>query len=301
MSEQPATQPQGARPKILYQIAGDANQEVNLLGMRDRIRNGTLQPADEVAVVGTDLWKPASDYPELTRYFALLQRAVSAAAPQPVTPLASRILPGIAYPFTSLSSIAVVFIIPAARLILPLLSIVFALLGMVYMCGVIRKSSEGQTRAPSLAEVGGAGEWAVGLYRVIAVTLISAWPVFLLGVLMVTGLARSIFLFPVALIVMMLYFPASLATVALWKNIKMALSIQQIFRFIGVLGGDYYAVIGIWIVMLIVVGVVNVLMRSVLADQARLLALIDLAASTWISLYASHLLGWAIHRHRDQL
>jgi hypothetical protein len=306
MSEGPARPQQGARPEIFYQVAGDARQQVNLVGLRDRIRGGALQPTDEVAVVGTDLWKPASQYAELARYFALVQRApqaASAAVQQPAAPMGSRILAGAVYPFSSVSSAVVIAVASLSSLVMPLLSIPFALLGSVYAMGVIRKSSEGQTTPPTLAEVGGPLQWIVGILQIIAVTLISAWPVILVSILVFMGLVRSmIFVFVgIALIVTMLYYPASLATVAVWKSIKSALSVQQIFRFIGILGGSYYAVIGMWIVMVVIFELVITALGHVLAGQVRLLTAINVAGSIYVLFYASHLLGWAVHLHRDQL
>lgn len=184
---------------------------------------------------------------------------------------------------------------------MPLLSIPFALLGSVYAMGVIRKSSEGHTTPPTLAEVGGPLQWIVGILQIIAVTLISAWPVILVTILAFMGLVRSMILVGIALIVMMLYYPASLATVAVWKSIQAALSVQQIFRFIGILGGSYYAVIGMWIVMVAIVELGITALGHVLPGQARLLTVINIAGSMYVLFYAAHLLGWAVHLHRDQV
>ena len=304
MSEDPARPQQSARKEIFYQVAGDVREEFNLVGLRDRIRSGTLQPTDQVAVVGTDLWKPASQHAELTRYFALVQRAPqtsSAAAQQPAASMGSRILAGAVYPFSSVSSVVVIAVASISSLVMPLLSIPFALLASVYAMGVIRKSSDGQTTPPTLSEVGDPLQWIVGMLQIIAVTLISAWPVILVTILAFMGLVRSMILVVIALIVMMLYYPASLATVAVWKSIQGALSVQQIFRFIGILGGSYYAVIGMWIVMVAILEFGITALGHVLAGQGRLLTMINIAGSMYVLFYASHLLGWTVHLHRDQL
>ena len=290
-----------SQPQVLYQISGEMGQEFTALNLRDRIRNGTLTAQDQVAIVGTELWKSAGDCPALTRYFSLLKNsaatpAMSAASRQPAGSMAGRIAAGLAYPFGNITSI--VFIIAAAggALVSPLLSFVVGLFASVYALGVIRKSSEGETTAPSAAAVGGAGEWVVGLLQVIAVSLISAWPVVLLTILMMMGLVRSFVLVIAAAIVVLLYYPASLASVAVWKSVKMALSVSQIFRFIGILGVDYFEVIVMWIASFIVIGVGTTFVGRALPRGSRLAAGI-----IWLLIYASHLLGWAVHRHRDQL
>lgn len=297
--------PSSAKPEVLYQIAGEAREEFNTLTLRNRIRAGALQPSDQLAVVGTELWKPAADYPVFARYFALANAAaVAAKAPVgPVASMTSRVLVGLAYPFTSISSAA--FIVAAFfSTLTPLISLVVTVLTSVYALGVIKKSSEGQTTAPSAAEVGGITEWIMNFVRMIAVTFISAWPMMAASILVSTGLVRSwrslVLLKGIAVLVMLLYYPASLATVAVWKSLKIALSIQQIFRFIGILGKHYYAVVGMWLLMAGAIRLLVAVGASVLG-RSRFLISIDVAASIWVALYASHLLGWAVHLHRDEL
>lgn len=299
--------PDNVRPQVLYNISGEARAEFKILDLRDRIRNGTLNPQDQIAIVGTDLWKPASDFPELTRYFSLVKPAatpgLAAPSAKPQTPaasLGSRIVPGLAYPFTDITSIIVIVAVALLRAATPLLSIIFSMLASVYALGVIRKSSEGQTSAPSAGEVGNIGEWIMSFVRVIAVSLISAWPILAVTILAFMGLVRSPAIFGIALLVMLLYYPASLATIAIWKSIKIALSVQQIFRFIGILGIEYYAVIGMWFVIVFGIAFGMSLIHLALGST-RLFAVIEIAVQTWSTLYASHLLGWAVYRHRDQL
>lgn len=290
-----------ARPQFQYRVQGEGAQNFDLIALRDRIRNGTLQPENELMIVGTDLWKPASQYPALTRYFNLLKSSGPAAAPAaagPAESMGNRIAVGLAYPFSSPSSIALVAASFIAGLVFPLLSLVVAVVASVYALGVIRKSSEGQTSAPSFPDVGGPLDWAAGLLRVIAVTLISLWPFFLAAFISVSGLA-GVMKFLVAAVIVVIYYPASLATVAIWKSLKMALSVQQIFRFIGTLGADYYAVIAMWFVSFLATGVVMNVTGLVLPRM--LVGAISGAVSICVTMYASHLLGWAVHRHRNEL
>jgi hypothetical protein len=304
------TMSESQRPTALYNISGEARAGFKLFDLRDRIRNGTLSPQDQIAIVGTDIWKPASDFPELRRYFSLLKPAAApGAAPvtgahAPAGSMGSRIIGGVVYPFTAITSIVVIIGAAVLRGVDPVLSIIFSILASVYALGVIRKSSEGQTTAPSAAEVGGITEWIMNFVRMIAVTFISAWPMMAASILVSTGLVRSwrslVLLKGIAVLVMLLYYPASLATVAVWKSLKIALSIQQIFRFIGILGKHYYAVVGMWLLMAGAIRLLVAVGASVLG-RSRFLISIDVAASIWVALYASHLLGWAVHLHRDEL
>src|SRR5258707_13132347 len=169
-----------SQPQVLYQISGEMGQEFTFLNLRDRIRNGTFTPQDQLAIVGTDLWKPASDYPALARYFSLLKSsaatpAMPAASRRPVGSMAGRMAAGLAYPFGNVTPIVLIVVASVAALASPLLSLVVGLFASVYALGVIRKSSEGETRAPSAAAVGGASDWIVGLFQVIPVPIISAW------------------------------------------------------------------------------------------------------------------------------
>ena len=94
------------RPAALYNISGEARVEFTLLDLRDRIRNGMLNPHDQIAIVGTDIWKPASDFPELRRYFSLLKPAAAPGAAAvtgghaPAASMGRRIIAGVIYPFT---------------------------------------------------------------------------------------------------------------------------------------------------------------------------------------------------------
>lgn len=298
------------RPTALYNISGEARAGFKLFDLRDRIRNGTLSPQDQIAIVGTDIWKPASDFPELRRYFSLLKPAAAlGAAPvtgahAPAGSMGSRIIGGVVYPFTAITSIVVIIGAAVLRGVDPVLSIIFSILASVYALGVIRKSSEGQTTAPSAAEVGGITEWIMNFVRMIAVTFISAWPMMAASILVFTGLVRSwrslVLLKGIAVLVMLLYYPASLATVAIWKSIRISLSVQQIFRFIGILGIEYFAVIAVWFVIFFGIALGMPLIHLALSSS-RLFVTIKIGAQTWSTLYASHLLGWAVYRHRDEL
>ena len=301
MPAEPVLPQPSAQPEILYQIAGDGREKLNVIGLRDRIRRGELHPTDQIAIAGTEDWKAASEYPALTRYFNLVKPSapVAGAPAGPMESMGSRILVGLGYPFSGPIAIGLIVAALAAGFFMPLLSFVISLVASIYALTVIRTSSEGRTSAPSFSDTGGPLDWIVGFLRIIAVTLISIWPLFLAAFIQVSGLA-GLLKFVVAGIVVILYYPACLASIAIWKSLKMALSVQQIFRFIGTLGADYYAVIGMWFVSFMIIGMETSVLGRMLSMPA-LVSAINAIGTVYLSLYASHLLGWAVYRHRDTI
>ena len=273
---------------------------MNLLELRERIRGGSLQREQQIAIAGTELWKPAWQYPPLERYFALADQAVAKHATPvagPAEGIGARIVRGLVYPFTNIA--AIVFIVAAAFTTpVQIISSLIAFVAMGYALAIIRKSSEGGVTAPSISEIGGAGEWIMGLLRSIVISIISAWPVILVGIMMVVGF-RAFILVPVALIVMLLYYPACLASIALWKELSIALSVSRIFAFIGVLGADYFAAVAVTIFTMVLIAAATTF--GPLAMPVLLVRVINNAATVWVLFYASHLLGWAVFRHRDEV
>lgn len=287
-------------PEKMYVVAGEVREEVGLLALRDRIRGGLLQRDDQVALAGTDLWKPAWQYPPLERYFALAEAGAAGRVPTSAAPagtMGSRILAGLAYPFTNVVAIAFIavtgFMAPIA-----IVAGILSLVSMGYALAIIRRSAEGEVRAPNLSAIGGAGDWILGIVRVIVITIISGWPILAVLVLWFLGF-RSFALFPIALVVMLLYYPACLASVAMWKSVSMALSVKRIFAFMSALGGDYYLAVGMAVLSMIFIALASMGARLVIPPL--FVAAINGAASVWAVFYASHLLGWALYRHREEL
>ncbi len=289
-----------SRSQIRYLIAGETGVEFDAIALRDRIRNGELQRDQEIAIVGTDDWKPASQYPNLQRYFAMLQSAADKSAPAALKagPIGGRIVAGLAYPFTSLAGI--VFIgLAGLTAPVPALPVVLALAGGVYSLAIIRGSSEGETRAPRLAETGGVAEWGMGLLRLVAISLISAWPVIAAVILAFMGMS-SFALMVIALVIMLLYYPACLASIAIWKRVSIALSVSRIFAFISAVGRDYFIAVGIAILAFLLIGIGNVFLGKALA-LPLVVSAVNQLLTMWALFYASHLLGWAVCRNRSDL
>lgn len=294
--------PWAAPTQQMYLIAGQTHEQFDLRTLRDRIRAGELTPADEVSIVGTDIWKRADQYAPLSRFFALAQKMAAAPAAAKVPaggapPETVRVGAALAYPFTSLTAIGFL-IIAFATALNPLLSLPVSLLGMVFSLAIIRSSANGQTRAPDFDGVGGIGDWVLDLGRVIAVMLVSLWPFYAFLVLTFMGI-RMFALGVVAILVMMAYYPACLIAVARTRSIKSALSIQGIFGLMSILGFDYIAALLMWLVLLF--ASVAAMMALTFATGPRLAQGLGSVAMMFVSFYAMHLLGWAVYRHREQL
>lgn len=300
MTDQAIPAPGAGRSQIHYLIAGETRVEFDGAALRDRIRRGELQRDQQISIVGTDQWKRATEYPALERYFALIDSAGARSLPASASagPIGGRIVRGVAYPFTSLT--AIVFIgLAGLTAPVPLLPALVGLVGGVYSLAIIRKSSEGETRAPVITETGGAAEWIFGLLRLVAITVISAWPVIAVMLLMFVGM-RSFALIPVAIIVMLLYYPACLASIAIWKRVSIALSVSRIFAFITSIGRDYFIAVGIAILAFLLITGGTLLLGTVLA-LPLVVAAINQIGTMWAVFYASHLLGWAVCRNRESL
>src|SRR5258708_1571203 len=96
-------------PPQRYRIAvyGGGIEELDRFAVRDRIRTGEIAELTELALVPTDDWRAAADYPELIRYFNIApatfrtQPGFAAAAPKlrrPMETMGQRILHGLPYP-----------------------------------------------------------------------------------------------------------------------------------------------------------------------------------------------------------
>src|SRR5436190_78951 len=100
-----------------YRIAGEGKAVFNRLQIRDKIRAGEITNDTELALEGNEEYRAASGYPELARYFSLLT-AQPIAAPSsgiikpsaPAAPIASRLAPGLIYPFTGVGSIVLLIV-----------------------------------------------------------------------------------------------------------------------------------------------------------------------------------------------
>jgi hypothetical protein len=211
--------------------------------------------------------------------------------------VASRILPGLAYPFTHIVTAAFLFLAFVTALT-PLIPAVVSLLATVYSLAIIRASSEGKRRPPDLSAAGGFGEWVLGVLRVIAVMLISGWPLLLFMILIAMRLV-PFFAAPVALLLVLVYYPACLIAIAKWKSVNMTLSVSRIFSLMGILGSDYAIAVVMAIALFGLVWLASV--GAIFVVGPRWTTGFHAVGTVWTTFYASHLLGWAVGRHADEL
>lgn len=307
MAGQPPPPP---RAEAGYHVAGEGREVFTRFQIRDRIRDGQISSATELAAQGSEDYRPASSFPELQRYLALATPSggagsvASVAAPASQIPsVAARLGPGLIYPFTGIGGI-LIFVIALFGVMNPTMNLVGGLFTTVYGLAVIRQSSEGLTKMPALRELGGPLTFMVSFLKVIAVTLVSAWPLILAIFLTMVLPCAAMLIFAGAAIVMILYYPAALATLARYNSIKIALTPSQIFNFMGILGFDYVmALLSFFIVLAIgfIVTFAAGMGAAAMKGSAEILGFILGAFATWAGFYFYHLLGWAMHRHRAEL
>lgn len=299
-----------AASETRYIISGEGREEFTRLDLRNRIREGTLTPVTEIARAGTETWVAASKVPELARYFSLAGKSMSAdpalmvgtsaasqAAPA-VESVGSRLIPGLAYPLTAVG-ISLIVILAIAQQI-PIVNLLAGLFASLYSLIIIRASARGEKTFPAFNQLGNPVEVLLLLVRMIVVTLAAAWPVILavLTLFVMPMMARPIIF--IALIVTILYYPACIATLAVWNSIKFALTPSQIFSFIRILGVDHVLAVMAWFAAFALAMAVTV--GGGLAGLAgRPLAVLAAAILIWGGFYSSHILGWAVARHRNEL
>ena len=301
----PPTTPSASESR--YQIAGEGKELFTRADLRERIRTGEIGAGTEIARQGSEEFRAAGEFPELARYFSLLTSSSAVAGSSgmvmptegaPVTSVAARLLPALVYPLTGIGGVLIVAL--AFIETLPLGPIFGGLLTSLFSLSVIRSSSEGSIRMPSLATMGGVGESLANVLKIVVLSILAAWPVILAMILIFVMPRAGFSLMIAALITMLLYYPACFAILAKWKTIRPALSVKEIMNFITILGGDYFLALFSGLVV-IAVAVAFALMAAA-ADLPPLIEkLVVTLPSVWGSFFVFHLIGWAMYRHRDEL
>lgn len=289
-----------------YQIAGEGKELFSRMDLRERIRSGEIGAGTEIAREGTDEFRAAGEYPELARYFSLLTSTPSEGAGgmvlptsgAPITSVAARLLPALIYPLTGVG--AVIIVVLAFVETLPFGPIIGGLLTSLVGLTVVRASSEGSITMPSLASLGGPVEILMNTLKIVVLSILAAWPVILAAILMFVMPRAGRSLIIAALITIMLYYPACFAILAKWKTIRPALSVKEITNFITILGGDYFLALLSGLVVIAMTVAFGI--AAAMADLPPVVdELIVTLPTVWGTLFISHLIGWAMYRHRDEL
>jgi len=292
---------------------GGGIEELDRFGVRDRIRAGDITAETELAIVGTDLWRAASTYPELGRYFeiaATLPRTmpglpITPAKPRQVEPMKTRVISGLAYPLAGgevlmLVGLAVLSVVPVLARFAPLAS-------TLIMVDIIRTSAEGRTKMP-LVDTSQMWQLVRTYMRVMFVTIVALLPVIAFGVFAFGAVLRgamSPFVALLGLLVTLafgaIYYPACLATVAVWDSILDSLNPAYVVRVIRRMGVDYFIVVGTWFVAT----ATTTFFSSPWFSPAAMIPIVGTVfanfLSFWALFYVSHLLGYAVYRHAPEL
>lgn len=308
MSDLPAT------PQSRYRIAvyGGGFEELDRFAVRDRIRNGEITEYTELALVPTDEWQAASAFPELSRYFLMAASAPRAqpgfAAPKPpkvMETMGQRVTRGILYPIAG--GEAVMLVLLAVLNAVPVISILATLASTVMMVDIVRTSADGRTKMP-LIDTSQAWQLLRTYFRVLFVTIVSLLPTYLFGGwAMMAVLTRSVSVslalvgLLVTLAIAALYYPACLATVAVWDNIVASLNPVYVVRVIRTIGSDYFIVVGMWFVATSISFVLSSSIFSPFAHIPFVGGILSGAIAYWALFYVSHLLGYAAYRHAAEL
>lgn len=294
---------------------GGGVEVLDRFAVRDRIRCGDIHSATELAPAGTDDWKPAASFAELARYFdlaAISTRSVSgnypvpASKPRVVESMQDRIIHGLAYPVQGTEAVTIAVL--AGFGMLPLVGWFSTLAATLIMLAIIRKSADGSTRFPPLVDTSDLFQLLRQYASVLFVTIICLAPLLILTGWSIAGVFRghggmgtALLTIAAAAAIGAIYYPACLATVAIWDHPLAALNPVYVARVIGRIGGDYFIVIAVWFAATAATGITSMVMPTLTLFIPFVPGFIKSFLSLYVLFYASHLLGYAVYRHAPEL
>jgi hypothetical protein len=294
--------------------AGGGVEMLDRFAVRDRIRSGDIDAQTELALAGGDDWKPASSFPELTRYFALASIGTARvsgsfavpAKPRVVETMQQRIVGGLAYPLQGTEAITIAVL--AAFGMLPLIGWFSTLASTLIMLAIIRKSADGSTKFPPLVDTSDIFNLLRQYASVLFVTIIALAPSLILAGWAIGGVFRrhggmgtAPLAVAAAAAIGAIYYPACLATVAIWDHPLAALNPIYVARVIGRIGSDYFIVIAVWFIASAGTALTGILMPALAMFIPFVPGFIRSFLSLYVLFYASHLLGYAVYRHAPEL
>ena len=300
-------------PRYKFVPYGGGVEEADRFGIRDLIRNGEIVAESELAIVGTDEWRAAVSYPELARYFELAATKprtmpgvpLKVEPPRVVEPMGRRVVQGLLYPIGGGEALMLIGL--AILSAIPIIGILGTLATTLIMVSIVRASADGRTKMP-LIDTSDAWTLLTTYLKVLFVTLVSLLPVIifgwtafvqvLLGKMNVIPALAGIF---VLLAIAAVYYPACLATIAVWDSVLDALNPVYVFRVIQRIGADYFIVVAMWFVATAVTTLMSSPFLNPLAAVPIVGGLFANFLSFWALFYVSHLLGYAVYRHSPEL
>ncbi len=289
---------------------GGGVEELDRFAVRDHIRAGDILPQNELALVGTDEWRPASSYPELARYFDLaatrVAPAITAAKPRDVLPMSRCVVDGILYPLAGGQIVTVALLAVVSEM--PVVSILASLATIGVMLEVIRKSADGVMKMPAMVDTSNIPRMLWLNARVLFVTVVALSPLIVFFPFAIFMVFTSRMTLPVVMLGAVallgfaaMYFPACLATIAVWDDALSALNPAYVIAVIRKTGRDYFIVVGVWFAATLITTIARMPVISPLAKIPVAGAMFGSFLSLWVLFYASHLLGYAIYRHAPEL
>ena len=262
--------------------------------------------------MGTRDYRPASEYPELTRWLSMAAERRRIVYIRPVATTAEtmvqRALQGLAYPIRGGALGTVIGL--AILSVIPVLSLLAVPLASFYVVAAVRESARGEKALPAWVDSSDLMEVLKVWLKTVLVSLVALFPVigwiafWYLGGGDRSGPEALVSLFvglAVAGLVSFGYYPACLATVAVWDSVVDSLNPAYIYRVIRTIGSDYAIFLTATILSWAAGMGLRLLFGSLLDGVPFIGAIPGHMASLWASLYAAHLLGWAVHRNQHDL
>ncbi len=300
-----------SRPQM-YRLPmyGGGIEELDRFALRDRIRSGDVGRGTELALKGTEDWRSAESFPELERYFDLLTARPSMAPvtlaapskPRQVQSMGERVVNGLIYPIAG----GEIFMLLGLAIlsIIPFIGWLSGPAATLIMVSIVRSSADGKLKMP-LVDTSNLFDLMWMWVRVMLITVVSLAPVLAFGTFVFWGLLTKSITLPIAiagaalaLAVSALYYPACLATVAVWDNVLSSLNPVYVVKVIRTIGGDYFIVVGMWFVATFAT---TFLQLPYVGYIPIIGTLFTSAVSYWALFYASHLLGYAVYPHAPEL
>jgi hypothetical protein len=177
----------------------------------------------------------------------------------------------------------------------------------IWILAIIRESARGEATMPSdvASDLGELFETGFKVLLVSLVTLLPvigllAWGIWSEGTVILADIAFR-FALAAAGIVSLLYYPASLATVAVWEHALPALNPFHVARVIRIMRADYAIAVALGAAGVCAASLLVRLASPVLGALPFIGSAAAFFVSTWAAFWAAHLPGWAVHRHVNEL
>jgi len=298
--------PETRYKRVLY---GGDTEELDRFGVRNAIRAGELTADSDLALAESEEWRRVVDFPEFHRYLELAATGAHAYTnplvppkpPRVVLPMRQRLVNGLLYPV--LGGQSIVLIALAVLSVIPGFSIIGRLASTFMMVQIIRSSAEGKTRMP-LIDTARPVEMVQTYGRVIATSVLALLPSGLIALAILVGIEEKT-ISPAVVVLGLLaavalaavYYPACLATVAVWDSVLDSLRPAYVLRVVRRIGSDYFIVVGAWFAATAIV----MLLAAPVAGVPLLGRIVANGLSLWVLFYVAHLLGYAVYRHAPEL